>query len=143
MHIIFYEKPGCSGNAKQKAFLQEAGHTLEVRSLLAWPWQRETLLAFMGHIPVPAWFNRAAPRVKSGEIDPEKLDREEALQMLLEDHLLIRRPLMMRDDGQTLVGFETAALAAFLPEAVFASPGEGCSAFAAGPDTSCTQTMTH
>lgn len=141
MHIIFYEKPGCSGNAKQKAFLQQAGHTLEVRSLLSWPWQRDTLMTFMDHLPVPDWFNRAAPRVKSGEVDPHKLGREEALQILLDDHLLIRRPLMMREDGRTLVGFEAVALADFLPEDVTASPGEGCST--AGRDMSCAQTVTH
>lgn len=27
-HLVFYEKPGCAGNARQKALLRAAGHTL-------------------------------------------------------------------------------------------------------------------
>jgi hypothetical protein len=75
-HVVFYEKPGCGGNAKQKAWLESAGHTLDVRSLLAWPWTADSLLAFLAPLPVAEWFNRAAPRVKSGEVVPEQLDRD-------------------------------------------------------------------
>jgi len=134
MHIIFYEKPGCSGNASQKAWLQAAGHTLEVRNLLGWAWTREELLGFLGELPVTQWFNRAAPRVKSGEIVPEALDRETAIRTLLDEHLLIRRPLLRREDGLCLVGFEAAPLAHFLSlEAAVAAPGEGCAARAMEP----------
>jgi nitrogenase-associated protein len=129
MHIVFYEKPGCSGNAGQKAWLQAAGHTLEVRDLLHWAWTREELLGFLGVLPVAQWFNRAAPRVKSGEVVPEAMDRETALQTLLDEHLLIRRPLLRREDGGCLVGFEAGPLAEFLAQAsVAAAPGEGCAA---------------
>lgn len=91
-HIVFYEKPGCGGNAKQRALLEAAGHTLDRRSLLDEPWTRESLLAFLQALPVVQWFNRAAPRVKSGEIIPESLDADAALALLLTEHLLIRRP---------------------------------------------------
>ena len=60
-HITFYEKPGCGGNAKQKGLLLSAGHTLDVKNLLAEEWTREGLLAFLAPLPVPHWFNRAAP----------------------------------------------------------------------------------
>ncbi|MEW6037790.1 MAG: ArsC/Spx/MgsR family protein [Pseudomonadota bacterium] len=92
--IHFYEKPGCANNARQKRMLKEAGHELIVHDLLATPWGIEELRLFFGERPVAEWFNRAAPRVKSGEIVPEALDGEEALAMMLEDRLLIRRPLM-------------------------------------------------
>ena len=108
-HIIFYEKPGCGGNARQKALLQAAGHTLQVRNLLAWPWTAEALLEFLGPLPVPQWFNRAAPRVKSGEVLPEALSAGEALALLLAEPLLIRRPLMRSGDTR-LVGFDPAAV---------------------------------
>lgn len=42
-HLLSFAKPGCGGNARQKAALQAAGHTLEPRSLLAKPWTREAL----------------------------------------------------------------------------------------------------
>lgn len=113
-HIIFYEKPGCGGNAKQRALLEAAGHTLERRSLLDEPWTRASLLPFLAPLPVAQWFNRAAPRVKGGEVVPEALDAESALTLLLQEHLLIRRPLMQRPDGEKLVGFDTSAVERFV-----------------------------
>ena len=137
-HLVFFEKPGCSGNAKQRALLEAAGHTLERRNLLTAHWTDERLLAFLAPLPVTQWFNRAAPRIKSGEIVPEQLDAASALTLLLAEPLLIRRPLMQRvDDGTRLVGFDTAELERFI--GIGAGPGsrgvptslEGCAAAAA------------
>jgi len=131
-HIVFYEKPGCGGNARQRAALQAAGHTLDRRNLLTAPWTPQSLLDFLAPLPVPDWFNRAAPRVKSGEVQPDAVDADTALALLLDEPLLIRRPLMQRsDDGSRLVGFDTAAVAAWVG---LAEPGsaprpatlEGC-----------------
>ena len=97
--ITFYEKPGCGGNARQKAILEMAGHTVVAKNLLLEPWTRQRLIEFLDQLPVAHWFNRAAPEVKSGEIAPEKLDREAALSLLLNHPLLIRRPLMQAEDG--------------------------------------------
>lgn len=112
-HIVFFEKPGCGGNAKQKQWLLDAGHTLDVRSLLAEPWTADTLLAWLAPLPVADWFNRAAPRVKSGEIVPEALGRDAALVLLLGEPLLIRRPLMQVGDERR-VGFDPAAVDAWI-----------------------------
>lgn len=130
-HIVFYEKPGCGGNAKQRALLEGAGHTLDRRSLLDEPWTRESLLAFLQALPVAQWFNRAARRVKSGEIIPESLDADAALALLLTEHALIRRPLMQRNDGARLVGFDTAEVDRFVglhAKADVPASMEGCAA---------------
>ena len=114
-HIIFYEKPGCGGNARQRNALQIAGHTLERRDLLRAPWTRAALLQFLAPLPVTDWFNRAAPRVKSGAVQPTMLDADQALTLLLAEPLLIRRPLMQRADDQTChVGFDTEAVNAWV-----------------------------
>ncbi len=130
-HIIFFEKPGCGGNARQKALLRAARHTLEVRDLLQWPWTAESLLAFLAPLPVTDWFNRAAARVKSGEVKPQTLDADAALALLLADPLLIRRPLMALGE-QRMVGFDAARVHAWVGLAgnVPASPTplEGCAA---------------
>lgn len=128
-HILFYEKPGCGGNARQRSALEAAGHTLERRNLLTAHWTADALLAFLAPLPVADWFNRAAPRVKSGEVLPERLDRAAALQLLLQEPLLIRRPLMQRSDNQSChVGFDTAAVHAWvgLTTPAVATPLEGC-----------------
>ena len=97
--IIFYEKPGCLTNRKQKALLRAVGFSLEVRDLLSYPWTVKTLKQFLQYLPVTEWFNRAAPQLKSGEIAPETLDEETALSMLIEQPLLIRRPLLQWQDN--------------------------------------------
>lgn len=112
-HITFYEKPGCGGNAKQRALLAEAGHTLEVRDLLQWKWTPKTLFAFLEPLPVHEWFNRAAPDIKLGRVVPESLDAGAALALLLAHPLLIRRPLMQ--SGETrFVGFDVERVEAWV-----------------------------
>lgn len=103
--IDFYEKPGCGNNSRQKALLAAAGHEVIAHNLLTISWTSESLLAFFSGYPVTDWFNRASPRVKSGEIIPEQIDTNAALQLLLQDPLLIRRPLI-EIDGKRRVGFD-------------------------------------
>jgi nitrogenase-associated protein len=103
--IVFYEKPGCGNNTRQKVLLAAAGHEVDARNLLTESWTQERLRSFFGNRPVAEWFNRAAPRVKSAEILPEQLDAASALQLMLQDPLLIRRPLL-ECDGRREVGFE-------------------------------------
>lgn len=112
--LLFFEKPGCGGNARQRALLEAAGHQLQRRNLLTAPWSRDSLRAWLAPLPVAQWFNRAAPRIKSGALVPEALDAEAALDALLAEPLLIRRPLMQREDGARLVGFDLAEVQAFV-----------------------------
>lgn len=131
-HIVFFEKPGCGGNARQRAALEAAGHTLERRNLLTTHWTPQSLQPFLAPLPVADWFNRAAPRVKSGDVVPEALDADTALALLLAEPLLIRRPLMQRGDtGSRHVGFHTAAVEAWVglgtnPATLHRSTLEGC-----------------
>jgi len=111
--IVFYEKPGCSNNTRQKVLLAAAGHTVIAKSLLTEPWTKERLLGFFGQRPVAEWFNRAAPRVKSGEVIPEALDAETAIAMMRAEPLLIRRPLI-EADGRREVGFDAEVIDAWL-----------------------------
>ncbi len=105
VEIIFYQKPGCKTNARQKQMLEAAGHTVVAGSLLAEPWTAERLRGFFGSTPVTSWFNPAAPRIKSGEIDPASVDAATALAIMLDDPLLIRRPLV-EAQGQRCAGFD-------------------------------------
>jgi nitrogenase-associated protein len=103
--VVFYEKPGCSNNARQKQMLTAAGHELTIFNLLTEPWTAERLRAFFGDRPVVDWFNRAAPKVKSGEIDPAKMDAASALGLMLAEPIHIRRPLI-EAEGRRSVGFD-------------------------------------
>lgn len=107
--VVFYEKPGCRTNARQKALLERHGCELSVRDLLSEPWTEERLYAFLGNKPVADWFNPAAPWIKSGQLDPESQDRRSAMTLLLQDPLLIRRPLLDTEFGKT-AGFDDVAV---------------------------------
>ncbi|CAA7613347.1 Uncharacterized 15.7 kDa protein in draG 3'region [Magnetospirillum sp. LM-5] len=112
-HVIFFEKPGCGGNARQKKALSDSGHSLDVRDLLTHPWTSIELASFMTGLPTAQWFNRASPRVKSGEIVPELISASQAMALLLADPLLIRRPLMQAGDTR-MVGWDEAKVAAWI-----------------------------
>lgn len=103
--VVFYEKPGCANNSKQKLLLAAAGHTVWARNLLTEKWTPLRLRPFFGDLPVARWFNASAPAVKAGAIDPAAMTEDSALLAMVADPLLIRRPLMEAND-QLRVGFE-------------------------------------
>ena len=110
--VVFYEKPGCTGNARQKALLEASGHTVVARDILKTDWMRLQLLPFLKSQPVSSWFNRNNPLVKSGAIDPDSFDAADVttvLSMMIENPLLIRRPLL-EVDGICRAGFDVKAI---------------------------------
>lgn len=104
-NILFYEKPGCINNTKQKKLLAEAGYQVEARDLLNEPWTREALAPYFGNMPVADRFNRSAPQVTSGDVVPQQLDEEAAYELMVAEPILIRRPLMKIGEYY-LVGFD-------------------------------------
>jgi nitrogenase-associated protein len=107
--VYFYEKPGCINNTRQKKLLTAAGHQVVELNILTEPWQKDRLRAFFGELAVRDWFNYSAPAIKQGEIDPDTLSEQEALALMLENPLLIRRPLMQVGDN-VMAGFDQRAV---------------------------------
>lgn len=105
MKIVFWENPGCMGNARQRALLATGGHEIEARSLPDHKWTREELAPFFEGVPVEDWFNLGARRVKEGEVIPEALDEDGAYRFLLADPILVRRPLL-EIAGEKKLGFD-------------------------------------
>ena len=113
VRVIFYERPGCINNAKQKTLLQGTGHEVIACNLLTTPWTVASLRPFFGSRPVVEWFNKTAPLVKSGEVVPENLDEATALKLMIQHPLLIRRPLIQVGD-RFEVGFDRATIEAWI-----------------------------
>jgi nitrogenase-associated protein len=111
--VIFYSKPGCKGGVKQKVLLTAAGHEVIPQNLLKEPWTAERLRSFFGDRPVAEWFNPSAPKIKSGEVVPEKVDEQTALALMLKEPLLIRRPLLEVGE-QREVGFDVQKIDAWI-----------------------------
>lgn len=135
--IVFYTKLGCATAAKQIDLLQQAGHTVDVRDLLAHDWTEEELLTYFGTLPVVEWFNVKSPRVRDGEIEPAAYAADGALALMLADHLLIHRPLM-EAAGERRCGFD--------PEAIHGWIGLGETVYrqnASQDFNSCSQTSPH
>ena len=105
--IVFYEKPGCINNTRQKKRLQKSGHTVIAKNLLTehWAEKAEQLREFFGDKPVSEWFNRSAPAIKNGDIDPSAVTEEQALALMIYEPLLIRRPLLQVGSEKT-AGFD-------------------------------------
>lgn len=107
--VVFYEKPGCINNTRQKKWLRESGHEVIEKNLLTHGWEASELKQFFADLPVSQWFNTSAPRVKSGEIEPTKLDADSAVALMQAEPLLIRRPLMQVNEDR-MVGFDQVAV---------------------------------
>ena len=103
--VVFYEKPGCINNRKQKDLLLQAGHRVESRNLLIESWNKYLLQEYFDAMSVTMWFNCTAPDIKSGLIDPSDLTEDEAFELMIANPILIRRPLMRVGD-ECRVGFD-------------------------------------
>jgi arsenate reductase (glutaredoxin) len=107
--VLFFEKPGCRNNARQKAMLELSGNSVQAVSILDYSWTKEELAFYLGKKPLSECFNPSAPALKSGEIDPANYTREQAVEMMILDPILIRRPLM-KIGSRHLQGFDTSEL---------------------------------
>lgn len=105
MVITFYEKPGCGGNARQKATLTALGHILDVKNILSEKWDKKELREYFGQKEIKDWFNHTAPAIKEGMVKPAEMNEEAALTAMLCDPLLIKRPLMRIKDKK-ISGFD-------------------------------------
>lgn len=107
--VIFYEKPGCKTNKKQKKMLRSSGCVVIERNLLQHGMRSDELYSFFKNRPIQDWFNPNAPQIKRGQIDPAKLSEEEAVNLLFLEPILIKRPLMLINK-ERICGFEQAKI---------------------------------
>lgn len=107
--LLFFEKPGCKTNRRQKELLKAAGIEFEAKNLLKEPWTRSRLQRFFTGLPVEQWFNQSAPDIKAGKIRIADFDEESALDAMLKTPLLIKRPLFECGD-LSWCGFDTQML---------------------------------
>lgn len=128
--VVFFQKLGCATNARQIRTLEAAGHAVTPKDLLKASWTAEELRSFFGETPIASWFNRASPRVKSGEINPETCDAAGAVALMLADPLLIRRPLV-EAKGTRCAGFDREPVLSLLGQGV-SQELDGCSRVGTG-----------
>ena len=103
--VSFYEKPGCKGNERQKKLLIEAGYALHVIDLLSKDWKTEDLLKFFSGRSIYDCVNTRAPKITKEGFDPSKLSEDELLMEMINNPILIKRPLLFYR-GEFGVGFD-------------------------------------
>ncbi|KIM11605.1 MAG: hypothetical protein KU37_05250 [Sulfuricurvum sp. PC08-66] len=124
--VIFYEKPGCATNTRQKALLRSAGCMILERNLLDHGMNRDELYSYLHDLSVSQWFNPNAPAITQGLIDPHAFSTSQALDALMREPILIRRPLMLIA-GQKMCGFDQLKIEALLGQRLDARIDESCS----------------
>lgn len=109
MKLTFYHKPGCVNNEKQKGILLKRGFSLDERNLLDFTWDRDILTkVFKGYL-VSEWFNESAPKIKDGSVRPADLTYDEAIDLILENPIYMKRPII-EFNSRYIVGFSADEL---------------------------------
>lgn len=72
-------------------------------------WSKETLESFFEGLEKEKIYNQFAPQVKSGEIDIKSLTRDELIEKMLLEPILIKRPLIEVDNTK-ICGFDIPKL---------------------------------
>jgi len=111
--MVFWEKPGCINGGRQKKILTDAGNVLECSNILEKQWTGEELMRFVAGKSASECMNFTAPAVKRGEIDPGSLSLDQAIELMIEDPILIKRPLI-EVDGAYIQGFADTRLKQYL-----------------------------
>lgn len=96
--IVFYEKPGCSGNKKQKELLKNHGVEFNVKSILDTKWTKDQLQIFFMGLDKEMCINTSAPQIKNGQIDLDALSKDDMISLMIKDPILIKRPLIQIDE---------------------------------------------
>ncbi|WP_221797250.1 ArsC/Spx/MgsR family protein [Oceanobacter mangrovi] len=126
--VMFFGKPGCKTNRRQRAILRDSGVELQEFDLLTTSWTPSKLKPYLKGLDVADWFNRAAPAVRDGAIDVESLSPADALNLLCLQPILIHRPLL-RSGSWYSCGFDRQQLETVLGVELAnpdGEPDEGC-----------------
>jgi arsenate reductase len=71
------------------------------------PPMRELLERLIDETRVEDYLNRRSPAYKERNLASRKLTKKEAIDLMIEDPNLIRRPVVIRDSKRAIFGFNT------------------------------------
>lgn len=103
--VSLYGKVGCKGNARQVEQLKSAGYIVQFIDLLSRQLEASELMKFMADQPIYDCVNSRAPLITSGEIKPSEMTDEQLLHAMVENPILVKRPLLFFR-GEFACGFD-------------------------------------
>lgn len=110
--MLFLEYPACSTCKKAKKWLDEYGIVYTDRHIKEHNPSYEELKHWLeiSNLPVKKFFNTSGMQYRALELKDKlpNMSVEEQLQLLATDGMLVKRPIIVTDDGKVLTGFKEA-----------------------------------
>ncbi len=110
--MLFLQYPPCSTCKKAKAWLDAQGLSYTDRHIKENNPSYEELKAWYAQsgLPLKKFFNTSGLQYKALQLKDKlpTMTEEEQLQLLATDGMLVKRPLVVTDDGVVLTGFKEA-----------------------------------
>lgn len=107
--MLFLQYPPCSTCQKAKAWLDGHGIAYDARNIKAENPSYEELKAWyeMSGLPLKKFFNTSGLVYKSLGLKDKlpEMSEEEQLRLLATDGMLVKRPLVVAENGTVLTGF--------------------------------------
>lgn len=77
-----------------KEFIEGSGVVLDIRNLDEKPFSYDELSHLIGHLSLSHFVNANSPAYEKRKLDQEMPSRAELIKMMVEDHSLLRRPII-------------------------------------------------
>ncbi len=110
--MLFLEYPPCSTCKKARTWLEEHGVSFQARHIKEENPSYEELKVWYGQsgLPLKKFFNTSGLIYKSLGLKDKlpHMTEEEQLRLLASDGMLVKRPLVIADNGVVLTGFREA-----------------------------------
>ena len=110
--MLFLEYPPCSTCKKAKKWLDDHGITYTDRHIKENNPSYEELKSWyaISGLPLKKFFNTSGLQYRALELKDKlpTMGEEEQLQLLATDGMLVKRPVLVTDDGKVLTGFKEA-----------------------------------
>jgi arsenate reductase len=105
-------KSSCTTCRNAKAKLGELGIEVEVRDFFKKPLEAAELEGLLPEDPSPM-LGTQSPKYKELGLKDRQLTKAEAIALMVEDHNLLKRPILVHPGG-VIIGFDAAAYAGLL-----------------------------
>lgn len=116
MALKFYGKKSCITCKKAKAFLDGQSVAVEEFAIETQPPSRKVLEQLVDPTNVKASLNARSTLYKEKNLGKQVPDAKTAIDLMLQDPNLIKRPVIVADDGALYQGFDEESLSVFLKQ---------------------------
>lgn len=111
---VFYDKTTCGTCKKAKSFLENAQVKVEIHDIVKDPPTKDMLEQLIDPENVKASLNIRSTLYKEKNLGDNIPSKKDAIRLMLTDPNLIKRPVIVSENGRIYQGFDETTLKAFL-----------------------------